>query len=114
MRQLDSLPLTPSQREALAELRRSVSVGFEVEGIVLFGSVARGEADDESDLDVLILTKEPLARPTRHRITDLIFDINLRYGTNLSSLVIDRENWETGAASVLPIHEEIVKDGIAV
>lgn len=114
MRQLDSLPLTPSQREALAELRRSVSADFDVEGMVLFGSAARGEADDESDLDVLILTKKPLARPTRHRITDLIFDINLRHGTNLSSLVIDRENWETGAASVLPIHDEILKDGVAV
>ena len=114
MRHLSDVPLTLSQREALAELRRRLLTDFEVEGIVLFGSAARGEADDESDLDLLILTKKPLARATRHRITDLIFDINLRHGTKFSSLVIDRENWETGAASVLPIHDEILRDGVAV
>lgn len=114
MRQLNDVPLTLAQREALAELRQRFSAAFEVEGIVLFGLAARGEADEESDLDLLILTKQPLARPTRHRITDLIVDINLRHDTNLSSLVIDRESWETGAASVLPIHDEILRDGVAV
>ncbi|MBI4574447.1 MAG: nucleotidyltransferase domain-containing protein [candidate division NC10 bacterium] len=82
--------------------------------MVLFGSAARGEADEESDLDLLILTKKPVTRPTRHQITDLIFDVNLRYGTNFSSLVVDRDNWERGVVSVLPIHEEILRDGVAV
>ena len=114
MRQLKDVDLTLSQREALAELRHRLSTEFEVDGIVLFGSAARGEAGEESDLDLLIPTKKPLARLARHRITDLILDINLRHETNFSSLVIDRENWERGAASVLPIHDEILRDGVAV
>ncbi len=114
MRQLNDVPLTLSQREALAELRRRLSAAFEVEGIVLFGSAARGEADEESDLDLLILTKKPLTRPARHQITDLICDINLEYGTTFSSLVVDRNTWETGAISALPIHDEILRDGIPV
>ncbi len=114
MRQLNDAPLTLLQREALGELRHRLRTEFEVEAIVLYGSAARGDADEESDLDLLILTKKPLARPIRHRITDVIFDINLRYDTNFSSLVIDRENWETGVASVLPIHDEVLRDGVAV
>ena len=114
MRQLNEVSLTSIQREALTELRQRVSAEFEVDGIVLFGSVARGEADDESDLDLLILTKKPLSRPARHQITDLIFEVNLCHGTNFSPLVIDRENWEKGAASVVPIHDEILRDGVSV
>jgi len=114
VRHLNDVALAPNQREVLAELRRRLSVEFEIEGVVLFGSAARGEADEESDLDLLILTKKPLTRPVRHQITDLIFEVNLRHGTNFSSLVIDRENWERGTASVLPIHDEIVRDGVPV
>lgn len=114
VRHLDDVALAPYQRDALAELRQRLSVEFEIEGVVLFGSAVRGEADEESDLDLLILTKKPLTRPARHEITDLIFDVNLRHGTNFSSLVIDRDNWERGAASVLPIHDEIVRDGVPV
>lgn len=114
MRHLDDVTLAPYQRDALVELRQRLSVEFEIEGVVLFGSAVRGEADEESDLDLLILTKKPMTRPNRHQITDLIFDINLRHGTNLSSLVIDRETWERGVVSVLPIHDEILRDGVAL
>jgi predicted nucleotidyltransferase len=114
VKQIDAVALTSDQRDALAELHRRLHSEFEVEAIVLYGSAARGEADEESDLDLLVLTKKPLGRTARHGITDLIFDVNLRYETNFSSLVIDRDNWENGPVSVLPIHAEILRDGIAV
>lgn len=46
------------------------------------------------------------------RITCLILDINLEYETNLSELIVDRETWDYGLGSVLPIHQEIEKEGI--
>jgi len=114
MRQLADIVLTPIQLTALSELRRRILSEFEVEKVVLYGSAARGEADAESDTDLLIITRMPLQRSSRHRITDLVFDINLKYGTNFSSLVIDRETWETGAVSVLPLHDEILRDGVTI
>jgi predicted nucleotidyltransferase len=114
MRQLADIVLTPIQLTALSELRRLILSEFEVEKVVLYGSAARGEADAESDTDLLIITRMPLQRSSRHRITDLVFDINLNYGTNFSSLVIDRETWETGAVSVLPLHDEILRDGVTL
>lgn len=114
MKRLQDLALSPNQHVALSEVRRRVSAAFDVEAIVLYGSAARGEADEESDVELLILTRLPLTRPTRHQITDLICDINLEYGTNFSSLVVDRNTWERSAISVLPIHDEILRDGIPV
>jgi predicted nucleotidyltransferase len=110
VKRLDNI--TPSQYQALGELRRRLFDEFDIEAVILYGSVARGEADEESDLDLLILTTDPLTRPARHEITDMVFEVNLLYGTNFSTLVVDRSSWEVGVFSVLPLREEILKDGI--
>ncbi|MBC7264046.1 MAG: nucleotidyltransferase domain-containing protein [Chloroflexi bacterium] len=112
MKRLEDIALTPNQHQALAELRRRLFEEFEIEALILYGSVARGEADEESDFDLLVLTTHPLARPARHKITDVVFEVNLRYDTNFSTLVIDRRSWEIGAVAVLPLRHEIIKDGI--
>jgi len=112
MKRLVADCLPSSQRQALRELRRRLLARRDVVSILLYGSTARGEADTESDQDVLIVTSYPLTRPARHEITDLAFEINLRYGTNISTLVVDRRSWEAGALSVLPLREEILRDGV--
>jgi uncharacterized protein len=112
MKQLAHIHLTPSQAQGLTELLHSLYDQFHVVSVILYGSVARGEADKESDIDLLILTAEPLSRPARHDITDVVFDVNLRYETNFSTLVLDQHAWETGAVAVLPVKEAILQDGI--
>lgn len=114
MKQLDDIVLTTNQYQALAELQRRLFNEFEIETVVLYGSVARGEADEEADVDLLLLTAQPLTRPMRHKITDAIFEVNLRYDTNFSSLVIDRRSWVAGTLSVLPLRDEILKEGVLV
>jgi predicted nucleotidyltransferase len=112
VKRLDDITLAPNQYQALDELRRRLFDEFDVEAMILYGSVARGEADEESDLDLLIVTAQPLTRLRRHEITDVVFEVNLRYGTNFSTLVVDRNSWEGGAISVLPLRDEILKEGI--
>jgi len=38
--------------------------------------------------------------------------VNLCYGTNFSTLVLDQYAWEDGAIAVLPFKEAIMEDGI--
>lgn len=114
MKTLSQVPLTPNQRQALSAIRRRLTGMFDIEEIILFGSVARGEADQESDLDLLIVTKFPLRRTVRHQITDIVCEINLQFDTNLSTLVVDRSSWQTGTFSILPIHDEIIKEGVSL
>ena len=81
---------------------------------MLFGSVARGTAEEGSDIDLLVLTTRALYNWTPNKITDIEFEINLKYGTNFSTLVVDTEAWEHGVISVLPIRAAVQRDGILV
>ena len=114
-RTLDDTNLSVIERQALADLRARLfaELGFVAE-VILFGSAARGTADAESDIDLLVLTTYALDNWTRHDISDIIADINSEYETNFSSLVIDQESWRNGLISVLPIKTEISRDGIPV
>jgi len=108
------IPLTPVQIEALEEIKRMVLDKFEIRAFVLYGSAARGQSDEESDLDLLVVTSQPLTRFQRHEITNIVFEVNLSHNTNFSTLVVDQQRWEMGIVSVLPLHDEILRDGIPV
>jgi len=114
LRQIDSISITPEQLAALREIKRRLSEACEIKALVLFGSLARGQADEESDVDLLVVTARPLSRWERHEITGIVFEVNLQYDTNFSTLVVDVESWETGIVSVLPIRDEIIRDGVQV
>lgn len=107
--------LNVTQQNALRELRARLLTELDfVESLTLFGSAARGTAQAGSDIDLLVLTSRLLDNRSRHQITDIQFDINLKYGTNFSSLVVAASEWEHGVASVLPIKRAVVRDGVVV
>jgi predicted nucleotidyltransferase len=113
VKQLDDVALSPKQRQALKELQKRLLDQFDIEALILYGSVARGEADEESDVDLLVVTPQPLSsRSARHAITDVVFEVNLHHGTNFSTLVVDRDAWEAGVFTVLQLRDEILRDGI--
>lgn len=114
-RTLKDTNLTVLERQALADLRARLFAELDfVEEIILFGSAARGTADAESDIDLLVLTKYAVPYQQRHRITAVLTDINDQYETNFSSLVVDRLEWDEGVMTVLPIKQEIERDGVLV
>ena len=109
---MNDIPITKRQSDALAQIKSRIMADFVVVDFVLYGSTARGEADEESDVDIMIVLSEPISRFKRHEITDIVFDANLQFGTNFSTLVVDQESWDVGMMSVLPLRDEIIRDGI--
>ena len=114
MKKLADLTLPQNVRDALRAARERLNAEFDVDRILLFGSVVRGTAAERSDEDLLIVLAEPADHQTRNRISSIILDVNLAYGTNLSELIVDRETWDHGIPSVLPIHEVIEEEGVPV
>ena len=65
----------------------------EIEGIILFGSVARGEGKEDSDVDVLVVTKKE-DFGLRHALVGIAFDILRETRENISVKALSRDDFE--------------------
>lgn len=73
-------------RDAFEDFAGSVDeeLGDSLERLVLFGSVARGEEGDESDVDVLVVVGD---EDDRDVVEDLAFEASVRHGVFMVPLV---------------------------
>ena len=113
MKTIAEIRLHPRDRAAIDDAVDLLRRRFPVEDVILFGSKARGDDDSESDIDLLVLTTRHLSRSERHAVTDALFPLQLRHDVVLSVLILSAEEWNEGIVSVLPIHDEIIGQGVA-
>ena len=65
-----------------------------LKGVYLFGSCARGEAEAESDVDVLIvLDRVDNYAMEIDRSSELIAELSLEYGRSISCVYVSEERW---------------------
>jgi len=79
--------------QILVELKKSIEeiAGDRLIKVVLYGSRARGDYDDNSDTDIAIIVRD-LSRELKHRILSRVADIEFEYLHSLSTLVISEED----------------------
>jgi len=106
--------LSEKERLALSKLIAELRASWPGAKVKLFGSKVRGRADEESDLDVLILLPCHISNDIRQKIIYKIFDLNLSFETNISPLIMSKNEWETGLLPLLPIHDYIEEEGVAL
>jgi len=89
------MKISEKYRKAADEfVRRALEkYGDKIDSIILFGSVARGEAKEDSDIDVLIVTKKEDFR-LRRALVGLAFDILLETRENISVKTLSKEDFE--------------------
>ena len=79
---------------------------------ILFGSEARGDAQPDSDIDVLILVdKEKISLQDRQTITFPLYDVELDTGIMISPKVFSKQVWEE-QMSITPFYRNVMKEGI--
>ena len=114
MRTLDDLTLRRNEKEAIREATKILKEKFPVKDVILFGSKARGDSDKESDIDLLLLTVQPLHWKERHAIIEHLFDVEMKHDVVISIVVNTVYDWQEGICTVLPIHEEVSREGVAI
>jgi predicted nucleotidyltransferase len=65
-------------------------------GMFLFGSRARGDADPDSDMDVLVLLDGPVDRESRRAVSRAAWECGFANGVVIVPVVMSREAWENG------------------
>jgi uncharacterized protein len=94
LRNLDAASwLTGIEREAIARFKEGVGAlpGAAVLRVILFGSRARGEGNEESDLDLAVILAGEEG-PYWRQIVDVATELNLEYEyrVRLSPLIVSR------------------------
>jgi Arc/MetJ-type ribon-helix-helix transcriptional regulator len=106
------------QRVAVGKLAAtlvSVMISWEektVKDVVLFGSVARGEASAGSDVDVLVLVEGMEAWRVRQRLYGLVYPVIPCLGVDVSLIVMDRSSFIGMVQAGDPFALSVVKEGI--
>lgn len=80
---------------------------------ILYGSEARGEACEDSDIDILVVIPDVSSRGTyakrKIEITGRLYDVELEYGVSISPLIVLKSIWERMRT---PFTLNVARDGI--
>jgi predicted nucleotidyltransferase len=86
--------LTDREQKSISKLKEQLSQTFHLRSLILFGSKARGDYEEWSDVDVLVLVDEEKNWNNREKLSDITFDVNLEYDTQLTCILENAKNWE--------------------
>jgi len=108
-----AIEMNKNQREALSRYLEILRQEYkdQISKVILFGSLARGESDPESDIDLLIVITNG-DQKLKDEISMACFDIILETNVILSPLVMDRETYEWHKNYRDPLYNNIQKDGL--
>lgn len=114
MRTWDLIPLQKRERQAIEQAVEMLRSQFPVSNVILFGSKVRGEGDEHSDIDFLLVTSRPLHWKEEKAIVELLFDIGMEHDVIFSPLFASSDEWEGGIFEYFPVYEDISRDGAIV
>lgn len=97
--------------DPIAMLRAVIadSVNSQVESVIIFGSIARGQATPDSDIDLAVI-----ANPEWDRRSQLEDAIHNSMGNDCDVLVFTLKRFQQSARSGEPVVADILRDGIAL
>jgi predicted nucleotidyltransferase len=99
--------ITQRLRESLQE-----RYGAAVEAVILYGSYARGEATEDSDIDLLVVVDDRLDPwKVRDSLDDFLLDVLLNTDRVVSVIVAPKEHYEQYQS---PFAVNVRREGILV
>ena len=97
-----------TSRKLLDDLLTELKIGLggvyggRLKGLCLYGSYARGEEDEESDVDVLVVLEQfDHYAAEVNRTGELASDLSLKYGMTVSQVFVRETEWLHGATPFL-------------
>lgn len=104
--------MSKEDRTILNDFATRVRERFSDAQIWAFGSRARGEATWESDLDLLIVLSD-VDQKTDRRIRDIAWEVGFENDRVITTVLLDRAQFENGPMSESTLVANILREGIS-
>jgi predicted nucleotidyltransferase len=105
--------LIPTEQQALKHFKTVLHslLGENLLSLRLFGSRARGEGTEESDLDVLVVLREK-NRSLCRRVVAEALEIDLAYDTNLAPTILSEKEYEENCEYQTPFYRNVERESV--
>ena len=101
-----------SKPEILQQIKSSVHATDPGATVILYGSYARGDNREDSDIDILVLLdQEKITFDDQKRIAYPIYHIELEIDIHISPMIFSRKLWNT-KHKITPFHKNVTSEGI--
>ena len=107
------MPVIEYDLRTARELKKRVSKLTPLIDFRLFGSRARGDADDYSDMDIF-MEFETVDRDLRSRVKNCAWEMTMESGVVVTTLLFSRHEIEDTPLRASPIIRVIMEEGIPV
>jgi predicted nucleotidyltransferase len=99
--------------EIARQLKERLSKVVQLIDFRVFGSRARGDEDEYSDMDVFIEV-ETLDKPLKKKIRDIIWEVGFENSVYISPLIFTRYEIEESPLRASPIVKNVTEEGVKV
>lgn len=106
-------PLDQRDYETAKELKRRLSDFVVLLDFRVFGSRARGDGGENSDLDIFIEVSS-IDKLLRDKILEVVWELSLEKEIVISPLIFTREEIDKSPLRSSPIVRNILRDGVIV
>ena len=104
--------MTEHEKEVTERIKAKIMEKDPTAEVILFGSHARGDANKDSDWDILILVDKPKYEKSMDReYRDSVFDIMLEIEEPISTFIRTKDAWENIHAGG-PFYNNVKREGI--
>ena len=90
-------------------------IGKNLSKILVYGYYARGDYNENSDIDIMILTSLPENKiePIEDALYDIAFDFMMEYEIQISVIVKNEEHFKYWLGA-LPFYDNVEREGIEI
>jgi len=105
--------LTPHERAVLVQFlsRLQEQCGNRITHVWLFGSKVRGDFDEESDVDLLIVARDG-RDVLEETVDEIAYALSLEYGVLLCEHVVSAWRFAQMRARQEPLYRNVVREGV--
>ncbi|MBI4837917.1 MAG: nucleotidyltransferase domain-containing protein [Nitrospirae bacterium] len=108
----DKLALNYNEQSGLKGIIRNLTRKYSfIDKIMLYGSKARGDFSEDSDIDLLFITKIPVSRSIKNEMNDIIYNYELKHDIIVSVIVIPESDFKN---KISPFLIKVRREGVII